>query len=45
VEDHPELKSATYKLPHYPGVIGTGARFIRHVAERLKGRAARLTVH
>jgi predicted nucleotide-binding protein (sugar kinase/HSP70/actin superfamily) len=45
VEDHPELKSATYKLPHYPGIIGTGARFIRHVAERLKGRAARLTVH
>ncbi len=33
---HRELMRPTYPLPHYEGVVGTGARFVRHVAERMR---------
>jgi predicted nucleotide-binding protein (sugar kinase/HSP70/actin superfamily) len=36
VEDHPELKTPMYKVPHYEGVIGIAANFVKHVAERMK---------
>ena len=45
VDDHPELKSATHKLPHYDGIIGTAPRFAKHVAERMKGEPARVVVN
>jgi predicted nucleotide-binding protein (sugar kinase/HSP70/actin superfamily) len=45
VDDHPELKSATYKVPHYQGVIGIGARFARHVGERMSGGPTQIVVH
>ncbi len=35
-EDHPELKKATYKIPHY-GYAGTSANYVMHVA-KLMGR-------
>ena len=35
-EDHPELKKATYKVPHY-GYAGTAANYVMHVA-KLMGR-------
>jgi hypothetical protein len=34
--DHPEVSSATYQVPHAPGVAGTAAGFVRHVADRMK---------
>ena len=30
--EHPELTKATYRVPHAPGVAGTAAGFVRHVA-------------
>ncbi len=36
VEENPELKTPMYKVPHYDGVVGVGASFIRHVSERIK---------
>jgi predicted nucleotide-binding protein (sugar kinase/HSP70/actin superfamily) len=36
VEDHPELKSPMYKVPHTEGVVGGAANFVRHVAELMK---------
>ncbi len=35
-EEHPELKRATYKVPHY-GYAGTSANYVMHVA-KLMGR-------
>jgi len=35
-EDHPELKKATYKVPHY-GYAGTSANYVMHIA-KLMGR-------
>jgi predicted nucleotide-binding protein (sugar kinase/HSP70/actin superfamily) len=37
VDEHPELKRPFYHIPHYKGMIGVAARFIRHVGERMKG--------
>jgi predicted nucleotide-binding protein (sugar kinase/HSP70/actin superfamily) len=34
--DHPELQSGLYKVPHYKGVIGSTANFIKHVSELMK---------
>jgi predicted nucleotide-binding protein (sugar kinase/HSP70/actin superfamily) len=31
--DHPELQSGLYKVPHFKGVIGTAASFVKHVSE------------
>jgi len=36
VEEHPELKSPMYKVPHSEGVVGLAANFVRHVAELMK---------
>jgi hypothetical protein len=36
VEEHPELKSPMYKVPHCEGVVGAAANFVRHVAELMK---------
>jgi hypothetical protein len=36
VEEHPELKSPMYKVPHSEGVVGGAANFVRHVAELMK---------
>ncbi|MFB3813104.1 MAG: hypothetical protein ACE14L_03260 [Terriglobales bacterium] len=36
VADHPELRRPLYKVPHYEGVVGVAANFVRHVGERMK---------
>ncbi len=35
-EQHPEVHSALYHLPHYKGVIGTAARLAKHLTERMQ---------
>jgi predicted nucleotide-binding protein (sugar kinase/HSP70/actin superfamily) len=35
--DHPELQSGLYRVPHHKGVIGTAANFVKHVSELMKG--------
>jgi predicted nucleotide-binding protein (sugar kinase/HSP70/actin superfamily) len=40
VEDHPELKRPMYKVPHYKGIIGTAANFVRYVADLMNGGQA-----
>jgi predicted nucleotide-binding protein (sugar kinase/HSP70/actin superfamily) len=41
-EQHPELQNGLYKVPHYKGVIGSAAGFVKHVAELMKAdRGAR----
>lgn len=37
--DHPEIKRASYRIPHYAGVVGRAANLALHVAELLDGRA------
>jgi len=32
-DEHPELKSPMYKVPHCDGVVGVAANFVRHVAQ------------
>ncbi|MGE5243051.1 MAG: activator of (R)-2-hydroxyglutaryl-CoA dehydratase [Betaproteobacteria bacterium] len=44
VAGHRELSRALYRVPHYPGVVGGAANFVRHVSdlmdrERHAGRA------
>jgi len=36
VEEHPEMKSPMYKVPHIEGVVGAAANFVRHVAACMK---------
>ncbi|MEZ5398054.1 MAG: hypothetical protein R2729_00210 [Bryobacteraceae bacterium] len=36
VDEHPEMKRAMYKVPHFKGTVGTAANFARHIAERAK---------
>lgn len=36
VEEHPELKRPMLRLPHYEGVIGVGASFVKYVGEHMK---------
>ncbi|MEE9384606.1 MAG: hypothetical protein V3V08_14470 [Nannocystaceae bacterium] len=36
VAAHRELRRPMYTIPTYKGVVGTGARFARHVAERMR---------
>jgi hypothetical protein len=31
--EHPELESGLYKVPHYEGLIGSAANFVKHVSE------------
>jgi predicted nucleotide-binding protein (sugar kinase/HSP70/actin superfamily) len=33
---HPELQSGLYKVPHYKGLIGATANFVKHVTELMK---------
>jgi predicted nucleotide-binding protein (sugar kinase/HSP70/actin superfamily) len=41
--DHPELQSGLYRVPHHKGVIGTAANFVKHVSELMKtGRRSRV---
>jgi predicted nucleotide-binding protein (sugar kinase/HSP70/actin superfamily) len=35
-DEHPELQSGLYKVPHYKGLIGSTANFVKHVAELMK---------
>ncbi len=36
VDANPELKQPFYHIPHYKGMIGVAAGFVRHVGERMK---------
>ncbi len=36
VEKHPEMKKPLYHVPHYRGIIGRGACFVKHVAEKIR---------
>jgi predicted nucleotide-binding protein (sugar kinase/HSP70/actin superfamily) len=36
VDANPELKQPFCHIPHYKGMIGVAARFVRHVGERMK---------
>jgi predicted nucleotide-binding protein (sugar kinase/HSP70/actin superfamily) len=38
VADHPDLQRPFYRVPHVPGVTGTAARFVLHVAGLMRGR-------
>ena len=35
---HPEMNRPLYHVPEYDDLTGTGARFARHLAERMRGR-------
>jgi predicted nucleotide-binding protein (sugar kinase/HSP70/actin superfamily) len=35
-DSHPALQSGLYRVPHYKGVIGTAANFVKHVSELMK---------
>jgi predicted nucleotide-binding protein (sugar kinase/HSP70/actin superfamily) len=35
-DEHPELQSGLYKVPHTKGVIGSAACFVKHVSELMK---------
>jgi hypothetical protein len=32
----PEVRKPLYHIPHYEGLTGTGARFAKHLGERMK---------
>jgi hypothetical protein len=34
--EHLELQSGLYKVPHYKGVIGATANFVKHISELMK---------
>jgi hypothetical protein len=36
VDDHPELRRATYHVPHHTGVAGVAANFVLHVHECMR---------
>ena len=36
VAAHPELKRPMYRVPHRKGVVGTAARLVYHIADRMK---------
>jgi hypothetical protein len=35
VDEHPEMKMATYRIPHDGTAAGTAARLVRHVAQKM----------
>ncbi|RMG97096.1 MAG: activator of (R)-2-hydroxyglutaryl-CoA dehydratase [Deltaproteobacteria bacterium] len=41
VAEHPELRRPLYHVPHVEGVVGTAARFVHHVAERMRSEGIR----
>ena len=40
LEAHPEMKRATYKIPHDGQAAGTAAKLVLHVAKKMGRRAA-----
>ncbi|MGE5199902.1 MAG: hypothetical protein ACM3H9_09700, partial [Rhodospirillaceae bacterium] len=36
VDRHPEMRRATYAVPHREGIAGTAANFVWHVADRMR---------
>ncbi|HUY12269.1 MAG TPA: activator of (R)-2-hydroxyglutaryl-CoA dehydratase [Terriglobia bacterium] len=42
VNDHPEMQRPLYKFGHKKGVIGVGANFVLHAAERMKVEARQM---
>ena len=36
VQRHPEMRRATYAVPHREGIAGTAANFVWHVADRMR---------
>jgi predicted nucleotide-binding protein (sugar kinase/HSP70/actin superfamily) len=39
-DDHPEIKRASYRVPHHPGVVGRAANFALHVGTLLDRRSS-----
>jgi predicted nucleotide-binding protein (sugar kinase/HSP70/actin superfamily) len=37
-DDHPDIKRASHKVPHHPGVVGRAANFALHVGSLLDAR-------
>lgn len=42
-DDHPEIKRASYKIPHSPGIVGRAANFALHVGDLLDKRSGVIT--
>mgnify|MGYP001593833419 CR=1 FL=1 len=36
IQAHAELKTPFYKAPHYKGIVGVAAGFVKHVGERMQ---------
>ena len=36
MEDHPETMTPLYKVPHFEGIVGIAAHFVKHISERMK---------
>ena len=36
MEDHPETMTPLYKVPHFEGIVGIAAHFVKHIGERMK---------
>jgi hypothetical protein len=41
VDEHPEMKQATYKYGHQKGCVGVAANFVAHAAERMKAEGVK----
>ncbi|MFI5175352.1 MAG: activator of (R)-2-hydroxyglutaryl-CoA dehydratase [Terriglobia bacterium] len=39
VDEHSELKRPMFAVPHYKGIIGVGAAFVKHVGEQMKAES------
>jgi hypothetical protein len=37
VADHPELKRASYRVPHHDGIVGRAANLVLHVSDLMDG--------
>lgn len=37
----PDVRKPLYPIPHYDGIVGTGARFAKHLGERMKADGIR----
>ena len=35
MEDHPETMTPLYKVPHFEGIVGVAAHFVKHIGERI----------
>ena len=36
MEDHPETMTPLYQVPHFEGIVGIAAHFVKHIGERMK---------